>query len=80
MIETEQTPAPASPQHQCYERTFALLSKLAAGALVQVAPEHVQEFLAEIEHAHMLLRDAQLDRWLSNPLPEVYPGDRTDQR
>lgn len=75
MTETEPTPAPGSPLHQCYERTFALLSKLAAGALVQVDPEHVQEFLAEIEHAHRLLRDAQLDRWLSAPRPEVYPPD-----
>jgi hypothetical protein len=73
MTETEPIPAPASPQHQCYELTFALLSKLAAGALVQVDPEHVQEFLAEIEHAHRLLRDAQLDRWMSAPRPEVYP-------
>lgn len=73
MNESEQTPAPASPLHQCYEQAFSLLSKLAAGALVQADPEHVYEFLSMMGDAHRLLADAQLDRWLSAPRPEVYP-------
>lgn len=73
MTETELTPAPASPHHQCYEQAFSLLSKLAAGAMVNADPEVVQAFLTEIERAHRILAAAQLDRWLPAQPTKVYP-------
>lgn len=69
MTETEPIPAPASPLHQCYERTFSLLSKLAAGALVHADPQHVQEFLKMLQDAHLFLDEG---------LPQAPPADTTE--